>query len=111
MARLRSTQLAASIGLSALFLVLYGWTNWFTAQRANVPRLFFEWERSIPFVPLMIVPYMSIDFLFVAAPFLCRNRRELAAFVKRMIAALLVLASLSPLPAPIHDNQLTPRRE
>jgi len=41
-------------------------------QRANVPTLFFEWESAIPFVPLMIAPYMSIDLFFVGAPFLCR---------------------------------------
>ena len=86
----RSTQLVASIGLSALFLVVYGWCNWFTAQRGNVPTLFFEWERSIPFVPLMIVPYMSIDLFFVTAPFLCRDKCELEAISKRVAAAILV---------------------
>jgi len=86
----KSNQFAASIGLSALFLVVYGWCNWFTAQRANVPTLFFEWERAIPFVPLMIAPYMSIDLFFVAAPFLCRTNRELATFSKRIAAAILV---------------------
>lgn len=86
----RLTQLAASIGLSALFLAIYGWCNWFTAQRTSVPTLFFEWERSIPFVPIMIAPYMSLDLLFVAAPFLCGSRRELATLVKRMATALLV---------------------
>ena len=35
----------------------------------------FAWERLIPFVPLMIVPYMSIDLFFVAAPFLCTDAR------------------------------------
>jgi predicted protein tyrosine phosphatase len=86
----RSTQFIVSIGLSALFLIVYGWTNWFTAQRANVPTLFFEWERLIPFVPLMIVPYMSIDLFYVSAPFLCRDNRELATFSKRIIAAILM---------------------
>src|SRR4051812_2107112 len=86
----RIGQVTASLGLSALFLVVYGWTNWFTAQRGNLPTLFFEWERSIPFVPLMIVPYMSIDLLFVAAPFLCGSNRELAAFSKRIAAAILI---------------------
>ncbi|HSV63688.1 MAG TPA: dual specificity protein phosphatase family protein [Chthoniobacterales bacterium] len=91
MARIRrSTQLAASIGLSALFVVIYGWCNWFTAQRANVPSLFFEWERAIPFVPLMIAPYLSIDLFFVSAPFLCRTNRELATFSKRIAAAILI---------------------
>jgi protein-tyrosine phosphatase/membrane-associated phospholipid phosphatase len=82
--------ITVSIGLSALFLLVYGWCNWFTAHRSNVPTLFFEWERSIPFVPLMIVPYMSIDLFFVAAPFLCRSDRELATLSKRIAAALLV---------------------
>ncbi|HKP92911.1 MAG TPA: phosphatase PAP2/dual specificity phosphatase family protein [Chthoniobacterales bacterium] len=86
----RSTQLIVSAGLSALFLIVYGWCNWFTAHRPHVPTLFFEWERSIPFVPLMIVPYMSIDLFFVGAPFLCRTDRELAAFSKRIVAAILV---------------------
>lgn len=86
----KSSRIAASIGLSALFLVVYGWCNWFTAQRANVPTLFFEWERAIPFVPLMIVPYMSIDLFFIAAPFLCQTNRELAAFSKRIAAAILI---------------------
>lgn len=80
----------ASAGLSLLFLVVYGWCNWFTAQRANVPTLFFEWERLIPFVPLMIVPYLSIDLFFIAAPFLCRTNRELGTFSTRITAAVLM---------------------
>jgi hypothetical protein len=41
-------------------------------------------------VPLMIAPYMSIDLFFVAAPFLCRNDRELVTFSKRIAAAILI---------------------
>jgi hypothetical protein len=78
------------VGLSALFLIVYGWCNWFTSQRSDVGTLFFEWERLIPFVPLMIAPYMSIDLFFVAAPFLCRTDRELATLSKRIAAAILV---------------------
>jgi hypothetical protein len=82
--------LLASVGLSALFLVVYGWCNWFTSQRSDVGTLFFEWERLIPFVPLMIAPYMSIDLFFITAPFLCRSDRELATFSKRIAAAILI---------------------
>jgi hypothetical protein len=87
---LRVKALGASAGLSVLFLVVYGWCNWITAQRADAGTLYFEWERFIPFVPLMIVPYMSIDLFFVAAPFLCRSERELATFSKRIVAAIVV---------------------
>src|SRR2546422_6287523 len=88
--RSRLNAFGASAGLSLLFLIVYGWCNWFTAQRAHVPTLFFEWERWIPFVPLTIVPYMSIDLFFVAAPFVCTSDRELGAFSKRIAAAILV---------------------
>jgi len=87
---LRAKALGASVGLSVLFLFVYGWCNWITAQRHDVGTLVFAWERFIPFVPLMIVPYMSIDLFFVAAPFLCRTERELATFSKRIVAAIVV---------------------
>jgi protein-tyrosine phosphatase/membrane-associated phospholipid phosphatase len=81
---------AASISLSVLFLVVYSGTNWITSQRSDVGTWYYEWERYIPFVPLMIIPYMSIDIFFVAAPFLCCDRRELATFSRRIVLAILV---------------------
>src|SRR3954453_21504033 len=89
-ARIRLTQLTASVGLSLLFLILYPLCNWLAAQRPYVPTLFFGWERAIQFVPLMIAPYMSLDLLFVAAPFLCRNNQELATLSKRIVTPFLV---------------------
>jgi Dual specificity phosphatase, catalytic domain/PAP2 superfamily len=86
----RSKALLVSAGLSALFLLVYGGCNWITARRANVGTFYFEWERTIPFVPFFILPYMSIDFFFVVAPFLCRNDRELSILAKRIAAAIFV---------------------
>ena len=80
--------LAVSFGLSALFLIVYGSCNWITSQRSDTATIYFTWERHIPFVPLMIAPYMSIDLFFVAAPFLCAADRELATFAKRIAAAI-----------------------
>jgi len=82
--------LGASVGLSVLFLIVYGWCNWISAQRHDAGTFYFEWERFIPFVPLMIVPYLSIDLFFVAAPFLCRSERELATLSARIVAAIVV---------------------
>ncbi len=79
-----------SVGLSALFLLVYGCCNWFTAQRADVGSIAFAWERYMPFVPLLIAPYLSIDLFFVGAPFLCRSEIELRTFAKRIAAAILV---------------------
>ncbi len=86
----RSKALVVSAGLSVLFLIVYGGCNWITARRANVSIFYFEWEREIPFLPLFILPYMSIDLFFVVAPFLCRTDRELSILAKRIAAAIIV---------------------
>jgi predicted protein tyrosine phosphatase len=82
--------LAVSAGLSLLFLVVYGGCNWITAQRGDVGMFYFQWERAIPFVPLFIVPYLSIDLFFIGAPFLCQTNEELRIFSRRVIAAIVV---------------------
>lgn len=80
--------------LSVLFVVVYGSTNWFTAQRTDVKTWYFAWELAvIPFVPILIVPYMSIDFFFFAAPFLCGDERELRTFRRRVTFSILVAAA------------------
>ena len=86
----RSKALAVSIALSVLFLIVYGGCNWITAHRANIPIFFFWWEIAIPFVAFFILPYMSIDLFFVAAPFLCRTERELSILAKRIAVAIIV---------------------
>ena len=82
--------LLVSAGLSILFLIVYGGCNWITARRASVGTFYFDWERGIPFVPFFILPYMSIDLFFVAAPFLCRTERELSILTKRIVTAIVI---------------------
>ncbi len=85
------TAAATAAGLSLLFLAVYGACNWITSRRGDVGTWYYAWElRLIPFVPLMIVPYMSIDLLFVAGPFLCANREELRTLARRLSLAILV---------------------
>jgi protein-tyrosine phosphatase/membrane-associated phospholipid phosphatase len=86
----RSKALVVSAGLSFLFLVVYSGCNWITGQRSHVGSFYFQWEHGIPFVPFMILPYMSIDLFFIAAPFLCRTQEELRIFSRRVIAAILI---------------------
>src|ERR1700759_2618721 len=86
---LRSRALLVSAGLSVLFLLVYGFCNWITGKREHVPSLYFEWEHAIPFVPLLIPAYLSLDLFFIGAPFLCRNREELRTYTVRVAAAIL----------------------
>jgi protein-tyrosine phosphatase len=84
-----------SVLLSLLFVVVYGSTNWLTAQRpdSDVGTWYFAWElTAIPYVPLLIVPYMSIDLLFFMATFLCRDEREIQVFARRVVFSNLVAA-------------------
>ena len=80
----------ASAGLSLLFLFVYGGCLWITARRGDVGVFYFEWERAIPFVPFMILPYLSIDLFFVLAPFLFPNERELKLYARRVAMAILL---------------------
>ena len=86
----KSKALTVSLALSILFLIVYGGCNWITSHRANVGTFYFELERSFPFIPFFILPYMSIDLFFVVAPFLCRTDRELSILTKRITTAILV---------------------
>src|SRR5215472_12539204 len=89
----RPTKIAAaatSAALSMLFMMVYGGCNWVTAHRADVGTWYYSLEHLIPFVPLMIVPYMSIDLFFAAGPFLCQSRAELRALAQRIAFAILV---------------------
>ena len=87
--------LAATLWLVVLgpgFFLVYGWCNDFTAHRTNVSSFYFAWERKIPFVPVMILPYMSIDLLFAGSFFLCRSRDELRTHGWRIALAILLSA-------------------
>ncbi len=57
---------------------------WATARRTDVGVFYFEWERNLPFVPFFILPYLSIDLFFIAAPFLLPDATALTLFVRRV---------------------------
>ncbi len=63
---------------------------WVTLQRPEVGVFFFAWERAIPFVPFFIIPYLSIDLFFVAAPSLFRDQCELRLYALRVAGAIVI---------------------
>lgn len=74
--------------LTVLFLVVYGGTNYLTSLRHDVGTWVYGWEHLIPFVPIFIIPYMSIDLFFVAAPFVCRDQAERNVLARRVALAI-----------------------
>ena len=79
--------------LGPFFFIVYNFCNWFTAQRLDVGVAAFAWEKHLPFMPWLILPYMSIDAFFAASVFLCRSKPELNQHVYRIIAAILISAA------------------
>jgi hypothetical protein len=87
-------RVATSAALSALFLVVYPLCQFITIYRADVPSFSFGWERHVPFVAAMILPYLSIDLFFITAPLLITDRRKLKAYVWRIVTAILVAGAI-----------------
>jgi hypothetical protein len=92
--RPRAAAILLGVALSLLFVVVYGGCNAIAARRGVVATCLFQWELHIPLVPILIVPYFSIDLLFVCSFLLCSDGTELTAHAKR-IAAAIVLAGVA----------------
>jgi membrane-associated phospholipid phosphatase len=76
----------------AVFILVYGGCNQFTATRTDVGTCYFAWERSLPFVPWLVVPYWTLDLFFCGAFFLCASRAELRLLTTRLIVVVLATA-------------------
>jgi len=73
--------------LGPFFFVSYGFANWVSSRRADVPSVVFDWERAIPFWPWTIVPYWIIDLLYGVSLFVCTSKNELDTHAKRLLTA------------------------
>jgi membrane-associated phospholipid phosphatase len=72
------------------FVLVYGGMNALTAHRALRFRVNFNAELAIPFIPGAAIIYMSIYPLFLAAPFILRDRREFFALAMTLNYAILI---------------------
>jgi membrane-associated phospholipid phosphatase len=93
------------------FVFVYGGCDALTVHRGLRVPVHIAAELRIPFVPGMVVFYMSIYLLFLAGPFILRSRREFRALIVTLAAVilsagvgfLLVPAELA-FPAPSNDQ-------
>ncbi|WP_392423319.1 phosphatase PAP2/dual specificity phosphatase family protein [Eikenella halliae] len=76
--------------VGALFYTSYGLSNHYAASLAYVPEITFAWERGIPFWAWTIVPYWSLNLMYAAAFFLCRNACEQNRYAARLVSAQIV---------------------
>ena len=74
----------------ALFYTGYGLSNHYAASLAYVPEVAFAWERGIPFWEWTILPYWSLNLMYAAAFFLCRDAGEQNRYVARLVSAQII---------------------
>lgn len=73
---------------TAWFTLVYGGCNWITAHRTLRVRLDLPGEvQTMPFVPAMAVFYMSVYLLFLAGPFIVRERRDFQTLIGALALA------------------------
>jgi membrane-associated phospholipid phosphatase len=76
--------------LGPLFFVSYGTANWLASLHSDVGTIVFEWERGIPFIAWTIIPYWSIDVLYVVSLYVCSNKTEFGIHARRLITAQII---------------------
>lgn len=81
--------LAGALRVSLVFFPVYIGCSAVTAARAAHWHPYASWELGIPFVPFMIVPYLSMFVLFVLPP-LQLDEPELRALTARLIVGSLL---------------------
>jgi len=81
--------LAGALRVSLAFFPVYLGCAAVTAARVSHWHPYAEWELRIPFVPLMVLPYLSMFLLFLAPPFQL-DEPELRALATRLIVASLL---------------------
>lgn len=74
----------------AWFAFVFGGCEWLTTHRSLRVPIHLPIELSIPLVPGAVLAYMSIYLLFLAGPFIIRERREFAALVRALALATLI---------------------
>jgi hypothetical protein len=77
--------LALTIPVTLWWIFVYHGANWVTSVRSSRVRVHLDAELGMPFVPSFILAYLSMDLVFLPAPFILRSRRELRALALGLI--------------------------
>lgn len=83
-------QLFVAIYCLLLFQLTYPYTAAYASSLAAVPSFVFDFEQYLPFIPWMILPYMSSGLFFCLVPFYCGQKRELLCYAKRFTFVTLI---------------------
>ncbi|WP_025897158.1 dual specificity protein phosphatase family protein [Sneathiella glossodoripedis] len=76
--------------IGGFFFLVYGSTNHISFLTGPHPSLYLDWEKHIPFVPELIVPYMSSDIIFVVAFLMAPTRISIQKLGVRCALAIVI---------------------
>lgn len=68
-----------------VFMIVYNLCTWYASSLDNVPSFTFDFEKSIPFIPLSIIPYMASGIFFCMVFFSCKSKQQLKILTWRML--------------------------
>jgi len=74
---------------TVIFMAVYNLCTWYASSLDHVPSFMFDFERSIPFVPLSIIPYMASGLFFCIVFFSCKNKYQLKILTWRMLFVII----------------------
>src|SRR5262249_1077706 len=80
--------LLLALSVTLWWVLVYHGANWLTELRSHRIRVHLDAELAMPFLPPFILAYLSIDLVFVPAPFILRSRRELQALALTLAAVI-----------------------
>jgi membrane-associated phospholipid phosphatase len=82
--------LLLALPVTLWWVLVYHGTNRLTGLRTYRVPVHLDAELAIPFVPPFIIAYLSLNFVFLPAPFILRSRHELEALALSVAAAIAV---------------------
>jgi len=88
--KLKIRQQAFALTLcTVVFMTVYNAATWYASSLDQLPSFTFDFERSIPFLPLSIIPYMASGFFFCTVFFSCRDKYQLKILTWRMLFVII----------------------
>lgn len=84
--QLKIRQQAFALSLcTVVFMTVYNLCTWYASSLDDVPSFTFDFEKSVPFIPLSIIPYMAGGLFFCIVFFSCKDRYQLKILTWRML--------------------------
>ena len=72
------------------FALIYGGSDWLTAQRTWRVPIHTQFELSIPLVPSFALVYVSLYMLFLGVPFVLRTKGEIDLLAKQQVIVIAI---------------------